>query len=202
MFALSIRTLFRHIVRNKVTSLISVAGLAAGMACVMLVMLWVHHEWSYDRFHAHADRLYRVVFSVAADGKTMRMYFSQDRSRRNSRPAFPKCSMPRTFSGWNRSCRTVAPGFSAPAATWTPPSSGCSPSALTGRRDDGAGRSPRDRHLKGTCPEFFGDLDPVGKTLLMMTGPRFMSAGCSKMFRRRRICSLTLWCRLPPRRRR
>jgi len=152
MFALSIRTLFRHIVRNKVTSLISVAGLAAGMACVMLVMLWVHHEWSYDRFHAHADRLYRVVFSVAADGKTMRMYFQPGPLAAELQTRIPEVLHATNFLGWNRSCRTVAPGFSAPAATWTPPSSGCSPSALTGATRRRCWQIPSRSSSQGDLP--------------------------------------------------
>ncbi|MEN6310191.1 MAG: ABC transporter permease, partial [Acidobacteriota bacterium] len=41
-------------------SLINIAGLALGMACVLLILLWVQDEMSFDRFHANAKTLYRV----------------------------------------------------------------------------------------------------------------------------------------------
>jgi putative ABC transport system permease protein len=37
------------------------AGLAAGMACAILIFLWVHDELGFDRFHVKADKIYRVV---------------------------------------------------------------------------------------------------------------------------------------------
>ena len=51
----------RHLWRGKAYTAINVAGLALGVAACMLIGLYVHDEWSYDRFHRHADRLFRVV---------------------------------------------------------------------------------------------------------------------------------------------
>ena len=51
----------RRLLRQKVYSLINLTGLAIGMACCMLILLYVRDELSYDRFHTNADRIYRVV---------------------------------------------------------------------------------------------------------------------------------------------
>jgi len=56
---------FRNLMRHRVYSLINVAGLAVGIACTVLIMLWVKYELSYDKFNKNADRLYRVVFTNA-----------------------------------------------------------------------------------------------------------------------------------------
>jgi ABC-type antimicrobial peptide transport system permease subunit len=40
---------------------INIAGLAIGIACCILILLWVRDELSFDGFHEKADRLYRVV---------------------------------------------------------------------------------------------------------------------------------------------
>ena len=48
---------FRNLQRNTVYSFINIAGLAVGIACSILIMLWVWDEVSYDRFHRNADRL-------------------------------------------------------------------------------------------------------------------------------------------------
>lgn len=37
--------------RNKVFSLINILGLALGMACSIMILLWIHDEMSYDKFH-------------------------------------------------------------------------------------------------------------------------------------------------------
>lgn len=42
-------------------SLINTTGLAVGMACCILIFLYVRHERSYDRFHEGADRIYRII---------------------------------------------------------------------------------------------------------------------------------------------
>ncbi|MBL3654662.1 ABC transporter permease [Fulvivirga sediminis] len=51
---------FRNLVKNKLYALINVLGLAFGLACVMLISLYVADEWSYDRFHTGATHIYRV----------------------------------------------------------------------------------------------------------------------------------------------
>jgi putative ABC transport system permease protein len=48
---------FRNLQRNTVYSFINIAGLAVGIACSILIMLWVWNEVSYDRFHKNSDRL-------------------------------------------------------------------------------------------------------------------------------------------------
>ncbi|PWN07953.1 ABC transporter permease [Rhodohalobacter mucosus] len=51
---------FRNLFKNKVYSFINIFGLAVGIACCLLIGLYVHNEWSYDEFHADSDRLYRA----------------------------------------------------------------------------------------------------------------------------------------------
>ncbi|HMB92229.1 MAG TPA: ABC transporter permease, partial [Rhodothermales bacterium] len=50
-------------------TLLNVTGLAVGIACCLLIGLYVRHEWSYDRFHEKADRLYRLTYEnrIGAD---------------------------------------------------------------------------------------------------------------------------------------
>ena len=61
MFKNYIKVAFRNIFRHRGYSLINILGLAIGMACCILILLWVQHEISYDRFHDNADNIYRVV---------------------------------------------------------------------------------------------------------------------------------------------
>ncbi|MBT1688565.1 ABC transporter permease [Dawidia soli] len=56
---------FRSLRRHKGFSLINIAGLAIGMACSILILLWVRDELSYDRFHTDVHRLYRLTASLS-----------------------------------------------------------------------------------------------------------------------------------------
>ena len=47
--------------RNKIFSFINIFGLAAGMACSLLIFLFVKDELSYDRFNKDSGNIYRVV---------------------------------------------------------------------------------------------------------------------------------------------
>jgi putative ABC transport system permease protein len=51
---------FQHLAKQKLFTLINVVGLAVGLACFILIALFVRHEWSYDRQFANAERIYRV----------------------------------------------------------------------------------------------------------------------------------------------
>jgi hypothetical protein len=52
---------WRNITRHKAYSTLNIAGLSIGMACSILILLWVENELSYDRFNANADQLYRLT---------------------------------------------------------------------------------------------------------------------------------------------
>lgn len=55
-----IKIAWRNLVRNKISSIINISGLAIGLACVLLIGLYVADELSYDRFFKDANRIYRV----------------------------------------------------------------------------------------------------------------------------------------------
>lgn len=60
---------WRSLTRTKRFSIINISGLAIGMAGAALILLWIQHEFSFDRFHANRDRLYEVYGLATADHK-------------------------------------------------------------------------------------------------------------------------------------
>lgn len=58
---------YRHLIKNSVFSFINVVGLAIGIACSALIMLWVADELSYDRIHANYDDIYQVYRNIELD---------------------------------------------------------------------------------------------------------------------------------------
>ena len=51
---------WRNLIKNKTHSIINVFGLAVGLACSLLIFLWVQNEVSVDAFHKNGERLYKV----------------------------------------------------------------------------------------------------------------------------------------------
>ena len=58
----------RHLAKRKLFSIINILGLAIGIGAVFLIAQYVAFETSYDRFHANAERIYRVCHNRYADG--------------------------------------------------------------------------------------------------------------------------------------
>jgi putative ABC transport system permease protein len=54
-------TAFRSFVKNKIYTLINIFGLALGMACTILIILYVHDELTYESQHQNAENVYRVI---------------------------------------------------------------------------------------------------------------------------------------------
>jgi putative ABC transport system permease protein len=72
-----IKTAWRSLRRYKAFSAINILGLALGMTCSLLILLWVNDEHSVDGFHAHGKQLYQVYERDYNDGKVSAGYSTQ-----------------------------------------------------------------------------------------------------------------------------
>jgi len=90
MFANYLRTALRSIRRHRVHTFLNVIGLSIGMACTIVIVQWVRFEFSFDRYHANADRIYRLAtnFNLGTlqgkaaitdhpSGPTLQRYFAE-----------------------------------------------------------------------------------------------------------------------------
>ena len=78
-----IKIALRNIVKHKGFSAINIAGLAIGIACSILILVFVAHELSYDSFHEKADRTYRLaVRALIGDTKINQTYSSSETFRK------------------------------------------------------------------------------------------------------------------------
>lgn len=68
MFWNYLKITYRTFLNQKVYSLINVCGLAIGLACFILISLYIQDELSYDRFHSKSDRTYRLVEHFESEG--------------------------------------------------------------------------------------------------------------------------------------
>jgi len=63
----------RNILRNKLYSVINIAGLAVGITAFLLLQLFVKYERSYDTFHKNSERIYRLRYErSSAEGESVK----------------------------------------------------------------------------------------------------------------------------------
>ncbi len=70
MFRSYLIATIRTLLKNRGLTAINILGLAIGMASVILIALYIQYEFSYDRHHANATRIYRVFRSVSMENTT------------------------------------------------------------------------------------------------------------------------------------
>ncbi len=59
----------RNIRRHPAYSILNISGMAIGLASTILIFLWVQDEWSYDRHFEHASELYRIIQNQNPSGE-------------------------------------------------------------------------------------------------------------------------------------
>lgn len=66
-----LKVTYRNLIRQKAYAFINIFGLAIGLTCSVLIGLYVKHEFSFDKFHPDADRLYRVMLDFKMGSNTL-----------------------------------------------------------------------------------------------------------------------------------
>ncbi len=153
---------FRNLSRHKGYTFINVAGLAAGMACCLLILLYVRDELSYDRFHENAERIYRITsdwgdFSVPATNPPFVRRFETDFPEIAVTRMLPYSSLVRYEERRFREPQIffVTPGF---LETFSFP-------LLRGDATAALAQPFTAVITEETARRYFGSEDPVGKVL-------------------------------------
>jgi len=66
-----IKIAWRNLLKNPLYSVINIGGLAVGMAVSFMLLLYVYHEFSFDKFNDNGKRLYRVLRNQPDNGELM-----------------------------------------------------------------------------------------------------------------------------------
>lgn len=69
MFKHYFKIAWRNLERNKVFSVINIFGLSVGLACSMLILLYVKDETSFDKFHKNVNNIYRITTEFKVNGE-------------------------------------------------------------------------------------------------------------------------------------
>lgn len=74
MFKNYLKIVVRNMKKYKGYSSINIGGLAVGLACVILLALWINFEVSYDRFYEKSDDLYQVINEILLPNGDLRFF--------------------------------------------------------------------------------------------------------------------------------
>lgn len=94
-FKVAMRNLWKH----KGYSSLNIFGLAMGMTCSMLILLWISDERSVDAFHVKGGRLYKVFERQYFDGKKEAGYYTPGVLAAEMKRVIPEVEMASGFDG-------------------------------------------------------------------------------------------------------
>ena len=173
----------RNMFRQKGYSFINISGLALGLACCILIFLWVADELSFDRFHANSQNLYQVGIrydqgggkseTVSSSPGLLAQTLKQEvpEVRDTARSSFPiKMSLGFQNKIFNESLHFVSPSF---LKLFTFP--------LVEGKAESALRDPHSILLtENMAKKYFGDEPPMGTTMLLNNRFLLMVTGILK----------------------
>ncbi len=169
---------WRNLLKQKLYSLINISGLAVGLAVCMMIMMYVAHETSYDRFHKNAGLIFTPTAHIKQGGNTMNMQnmsYASGSLIKQSQPTITAymCTLP--YFNQN------------PVVVTDPSSSGkkfvedkllfadagffnfFSFKLLSGSANDVLNKPFTVVLSRDMAKKYFGSEDPVGKTLVIKT---------------------------------
>jgi putative ABC transport system permease protein len=93
---------YRNFLRYKSSFFINLVGLSTGLACVLLIFLWVNDELKMDQFHVNDERLYQIMENVDQGGGVITRYTTSGPMSDALAAEFPEVEMAATnTSRWN-----------------------------------------------------------------------------------------------------
>lgn len=162
----------RDLRANKLFSFINLGGLSVGLACFMLMLLYVHYESGYERFFTHAERIYRVSQNITPKDGTPALMLATNAPQVGPllEADFPEVEATVRLFQWRGSVQQEAGGIDIPAVALLADATifrlfdfvWLRGSAAQGLNDPGSVvLSASAAH------RYFGDADPLGRTLLL-----------------------------------
>jgi putative ABC transport system permease protein len=180
MLAHYLKIAFRNATRRKAYSVINIAGLAVGMACCILILVYVLTETGYDRYHAKADRIYRIGTNLTLGGTPNAI------ASTNAPPAlamvedYPEVVAEARFRPMGkRPVRYEDRHFYEERMLFADASvfEVFSFPMIRGNPDTALAQAGSIVLTEASAKKFFGDQDPMGKTLIVNTDMEYTVTG-------------------------
>ena len=172
MFKNFLKVAIRNIVRQKIYSLINIFGLAIGLACSLLIMVFIMHELSYDQFHGKKDRIYRLCIKGKLGETEMNMAYTAVPTASAFNDEFPEITEAVRLEPWNDMLfRYGEKTFVEDDLLWADSSffKIFDFHLISGQPDQVLTEPNTIVLTEKMANKYFGDEDPVGKSINMGT---------------------------------
>ncbi len=90
---------WRHLLKNRVYSLINILGLSLGICAVLLILVYIRFELSYDRHHPEYEHIYRVISEIQREDESVKMASSPPPLAWALKETFPEVAQVTRFLG-------------------------------------------------------------------------------------------------------
>ena len=94
-----VKVAWRNLARNKTFSITNIVGLALGISCSLLILLWAQDERSVDAFHTNGDHLFQVYERQTAGGQSQASYTTQGLLAQELKRQIPEIQFACGFEG-------------------------------------------------------------------------------------------------------
>jgi len=161
---------FRAFKKQKSYVFINVIGLAIGMACTLIILLFVNYELSYDQYNKKKDRLYRVILNGKISGQEVRVTSTASVIGPTMRNEFPEVEDFLRINGWGETVITRDENHFTERAFFEADSSFFSFFSIRliqGNKETVLNEPHTLVLSQSTASKIFGDEDPINKMLKM-----------------------------------
>ncbi len=183
MFKNYFKTAFRNIKKQKFYAIINVAGLSIGIACTLLISLYIFNELSYDRYNQNGNRIYRIITHLKFGGNDSRLAVCPAPLAGALTDEIPEIEYAARFREWGSFLvRKGKDNLKEFHLVWADPDifKIFTIPMIEGNKEK-ALRDPNTMVIsESTAKKYFGEIDPVGQTMLLNNNMNFKVTGVYK----------------------
>ncbi len=161
---------FRHIRKHLLISILNIAGLATGIACFVMIMLFVNHELNYDKFNVHYDDIYRIAVDARLGSTVIRQTWTPAPMPAALYEEFPEIRAVTRIADWPQTIRIEDRFYDEPRAAMVDSSfSEIFTLNFTEGSSEKVLSEPGQVILdQTTARKYFGDTSAIGEVIMIM----------------------------------
>lgn len=163
----NIKIAFRNLWRDKIFSLINISGLAIGLACCIIIFLFVSNELSYDKYHKDYQQIYRLGIEGKLGDMEMKGPFTSNPMAPALLSEFPEVEEAVRINRSSSIIQNEDKIFSESRIFWVDSTffKLFSANFISGNPAQALNESKQMVITKSMALKFFGDIEAIGKSL-------------------------------------
>ena len=173
---------WRNLKQNKLLSGINILGLSVGIACCLLIAMYVFQEKSYDRFHKNAERIVRATMELSYNGNLTKVAVTGTKVLPEFKRVFPEVESGVRMYPVNTTIGYDGKLFVEKQFVYSTPEffDVFSFKLLNGDPHEVLNKPNQVVLTQSAAKKYFGETDPIGKTLRINNENEFVVSGIAE----------------------